>query len=119
MAHLHLWLLAEALDRCQDYCEDGKVKRPILDRSKEERRVERPEPSHHPQSKLPLADDQYIQSDSKLKCLAMPTASIRGFSTQGIMREGMNRYSILVATGSDGSIDTVTNQTLVASQMER
>ena len=39
---LHLWLLAEALDRCQDYCEDGRVKRSILDRSKEEHQVERP-----------------------------------------------------------------------------
>ena len=119
MAHLHLWLLAEALHRCQDYCEDGRVKRSILDRSKEEQRVERPELSHHPQSKLPLEDDQYVQSDSKLKCLAMPTASIRGFSTQGIMQEGMNRCSVLATTGSDGNIDIVTNQTLVASQMER
>ena len=109
MPHLHLWLLALVLDRCQDYCEDGKVKRSILDRSKEEQRVERPELSHHPQSKLPLEDDQYVQSDSKLKCLAMPTASIRGFSTQGIMQEGMNRCSVLATTGSDGNIDTIMN----------
>ena len=85
MVQLHLWLLAEALDCCQDHCEDGRVKRSILNRSKEEQRVERPELSLHPQSKLPLEDDRYVQSDSKLKCLAMPTASICGFSTQGIM----------------------------------
>ena len=99
MAHLHLWLLAKVLDRCQDYCEDGRVKRSILNRSKEEQRVERPELSLHPQSKLPLEDDRYVQSDSKLKCLAMPTANIRGFSTQGIMQEGMNRCSVLATTG--------------------
>ena len=119
MAHLHLWLLAEALDCCQDYCENGRVKRSILDQSKEEQRVERPELSHHPQSELPLEDDQYVQLASKLEFLAMPTASIHGFSTQGIMQEGMNRCSVLAATSSDGSIDTVTSQTLVANQMER
>ena len=85
MPHLHLKLLAEALVRCQDYCEDGRVKRSILDRSKEEQWVECPELSLHPQSKLPLEDDRYVQSHSELKCLTMPTASICGFSTQGIM----------------------------------
>ena len=119
MAHLHLWLLAKVLDRCQDYCEDGRVKRSILNRSKEEQRVERPELSLHPQSKLPLEDDRYVQSDSKLKCLAMPTSSICGFNTQRIMQEGINRCSVLAATDSDGSIDIVMNQTLVSSEMER